>query len=63
MLQSTEQRDLCPAAVKLARRVQALPKGRFYIIMLFKRDNDGEWLLSIPDDSGHKVETIRNNDK
>lgn len=57
MPQSTGQSDLCPAAVKAARRLQALPKGRFYIIMLFKRG--GEWVLSIPDDSGYKAETIK----
>jgi hypothetical protein len=51
--------DLCLAAIKAARRLQALPNGRFYIIMLFKRGDDGEWLLSIPDDSGYKVEIIK----
>ena len=55
--QVTLVQDLCPAVAKVARRLQALPEGRFYIIMLLKRD--GEWMLSIPDDSGYKVEVIK----
>lgn len=39
--------DLCPAAVKLARRVQALKSGRIYAIILIK-SNDG-WILTVED--------------
>ena len=39
--------DLCPAAVKLARRVQALKNGRTYAIILIKSD-DG-WVLTVED--------------
>lgn len=48
--------DLCLAAIKLARRLQALPKGRIYGIILVK-DKHGEWLLAIL--SQAKLETIQ----
>ena len=38
--------DLCPAAVKLARRVQALKNGRTYAIILVKSD---VWILTVED--------------
>ena len=34
--------DLCEAAIKLARRVQALTPGTTYVIMIYKRDQ-GSW--------------------
>jgi len=46
--------DLCPAAVKLARRVQALQNGRTYVILLVKSD-DG-WYLTVEERG--KAETI-----
>lgn len=38
--------DLCAAAIKVARRLQALPKGRLYAIVLVK-DEYGNWQLSV----------------
>jgi hypothetical protein len=39
--------DLCPAAVKLARRIQALKNNRTYAIILIK-SSDG-WMLTVED--------------
>lgn len=39
--------DLCPAAVKLARRVQALKNNRTYAIMLVK--TNGAWYIAVED--------------
>jgi len=39
--------DLSPAAVKLARRMQALKSRRTYVIILVKLDD--EWLLTVED--------------
>ena len=39
--------DLSPAAVKLARRMQALKSGRTYAIILVKSD-DG-WIVTVED--------------
>lgn len=38
--------DLCAAVIKVARRLQALPKGHVYSIILVK-DEHGKWILSI----------------
>lgn len=38
--------DLCPAAVKVARRLQNLTKGCAYVILLVK-DKHGNWQLAI----------------
>lgn len=38
--------DLCPAAVKVARRLQALTKNKLYCIILVK-DKYGNWQLAI----------------
>lgn len=46
--------DLCPAAVKLARRVQGLKNGRIYAILLVKSDNG--WVLMVEDRG--KAETV-----
>jgi len=37
--------DLCGAAVKVARRLQALAGGRTYL--LFLRKEEGRWMLSV----------------
>jgi hypothetical protein len=47
--------DLCQQAVKLARRVQALPSGRVYALILVKRS--GEWVLCVQGEG--KAEVIR----
>lgn len=39
--------DLSPAAVKLARRVQALQNGHTYVILLVKLSD--EWVLTVED--------------
>jgi len=49
--------DLCTAAVKAARRLQALPPGAFYAIMLVK-DTAQEWRLIVLNEP-RKVETLR----
>jgi len=49
--------DLCQAAVKVARRLQALPKGRIYVFMLYK-DKDGSWKLALMND-GAKLEIVQ----
>ncbi len=39
--------DLCEAAVKFARRVQALTPGTTYVIMIYKRDQSAwSWHVS-----------------
>ena len=50
--------DLLPAAVKLARRLQRLPPGAVYAIMLVKETVD-EWKLVVLNDRGSKVEVLR----
>jgi hypothetical protein len=50
--------DLCPQAVKVARRLQNLPDERFYVILLAKVDRD-EWVLSLLNDRGVKLEWVR----
>jgi len=50
--------DLLPAAVKLARRLQALPPGTFYAIMLVK-ETAHEWKLVVLNEKGNKVEVLR----
>ena len=40
-----DRQDLCGAAVQLARRVQALPGQRTYLLVL--RKEEGRWLLSV----------------
>ena len=40
--ENREPADLLPAAVKAARRLQALPAGAMYAIMLVK-EKTGEW--------------------
>jgi hypothetical protein len=47
--------DLTPQAVKVARRLDALPRGRAYNILLVKRDD--EWVLIVKDDG--KTEVVR----
>jgi hypothetical protein len=37
--------DLCPAAVKLARRLQALKNNRFYAIMLVKSGGEYHYVI------------------
>ena len=49
--------DLLPAAVKAARRLQALPPGAFYAIMLVK-DSAQEWRLVVLNEP-RKVEMLR----
>ena len=49
--------DLCQQAVKVARRLQALPVGKAYDIMLIKWPD--EWSLIINTGDGVKVEKIR----
>ena len=49
--------DLCQQAVKVARRLQALPVGKAYDVMLIKWPD--EWLLIIKSSDGVKVETVR----
>jgi hypothetical protein len=50
------QSCLSQAAIKAARRLQALPAGRTYQITLVKRA--GEWLLSLQNPQGAKIETL-----
>jgi len=48
--------DLSPPAVKVARRLQALPGGRTYIVVLTKTQ-EGAWILALlPNAAGAKVE-------
>ena len=47
--------DLCPAAVKLARRVQNLSNGRVYAIILVKM---GEQIFVSVEDKG-KAECVK----
>jgi hypothetical protein len=49
--------DLSPAAIKLARRLQALPAGRFYLAILYKAAKI--WLLGILTPRGIKAERIQ----
>lgn len=51
--------DLCLAAIKLARRLQALPRGHIYGIILVK-DNHGKWSLAIL--SKAKLEIVQSQD-
>ena len=55
--ESNEQRakDLCLAVIKMARRVQALPPGKVYQIVLTKHKN-GTWELAILSDA--KIEKL-----
>lgn len=46
--------DLSPPAIKLARRLQALPNDRIYAIIIVKRED--RWELSISDEDGGKIE-------
>ena len=55
---STVPADLLPAAVKLARRLQALPVGTIYAIMLVK-ETAHEWKLVVLNDKGGKAEVLR----
>ena len=55
---STVPADLLPAAVKLARRLQALPPGAIYAIMLVK-ETAHEWKLVVLNDKGSKAEVLR----
>ena len=48
--------DLCPAAIKVARRLQSLTKGRVYSIILIK-DEHGKWSLAIL--SAAKLEAVQ----
>ena len=48
--------DLCPGAVKVARRLQNLTKGRLYSIILIK-DKHGKWSLAILSEA--KLETVQ----
>jgi hypothetical protein len=50
--------DLSPQAVRLARRLQALPDDRSYAFVLIKLSG-GMWMLSIWDERGVKIETLR----
>ena len=49
--------DLCAAALKAARRLQALPANRVYSITLVK--GRMEWLLGIADEQGTKIERLK----
>lgn len=53
-----ELSDLLPAAIKAARRLQALPTGAMYAIMLVK-DTAHEWKLVVLNERGSKVEVLR----
>lgn len=53
-----ELTDLLPCAVKLARRLQALPAGAIYAIMLTK-ETVGEWKLVVLNEKGSKAEVLR----
>lgn len=53
-----ELTDLLPCAVKLARRLQALPAGTIYAIMLVKETTD-EWKLIVLNEKGSKAEVLR----
>ena len=55
---ATAPADLLPAAVKLARRLQALPPGAIYAIMLVK-ETAHEWKLVVLNDKGSKAEVLR----
>ena len=54
-LSGAPPQDLCPQAVKLARRVQALKNGKVYVLILVKRQ-DG-WVLCVQGEG--KAEVIR----
>jgi len=52
--------DLSPPAVKVARRLQALPDERTYIVVLTKVR--GAWILALlPNAAGAKVERAGEN--
>ena len=55
---STTPADLLPAAIKLARRLQALPVGAVYAIMLVK-ETAHEWKLVVLNDKGSRAEILR----
>ena len=55
---TTAPADLLPAAVKLARRLQALPTGTIYAIMLVKKTAH-EWELVVLNEKGSKAEVLR----
>lgn len=44
------------AATKAALRLQGLPSGRCYQIVLVKQDN--EWLLSVLNEKGNRLEKL-----
>jgi hypothetical protein len=50
--------DLCPQAVKVARRLQNLPDERFYVILLNKLTSN-KWYWSILDRNGTELELIK----
>ena len=49
--------DLSQAAIKVARRLQALPKGCVYVLILYKEKN-GSWKLALVND-GAKLEVAQ----
>jgi len=54
----TAPADLLPAAIKLARRLQALPPGAIYAIMLVK-ETAHEWKLVVLNEKDSKAEVLR----
>lgn len=51
--------DLCPQAVKVARRLQALRRDRMYVIVFVPTCDD--WQLSVMEPEGSKVERCKAN--
>jgi len=57
MIDTRNPPDLSPPAVKVARRLQALPDDRTYIVVLTKVR--GAWMLALlPNAAGAKVERV-----
>jgi len=55
--QSLSLTDLCPPAIQVARRLQALPDRRVYRFTLIKVGQC--WVLEMEDEKGRKAEVCK----
>jgi hypothetical protein len=51
-----EPQDLCPPAIKAARRIQALPSGRLHLVAVIKMLK--VWFLFVLSREGVKMEKL-----
>jgi len=61
MIDKAIPEDLCPAAIKVARRLQALPaagKCAIMYAMILTKEPGGRWRLTVFNDPGRKVEEV-----